>query len=252
MVRWSGLLHAAVRAQQQAERQRLAQIRAQARAQTQAARAAEKAQKAYLSAQKADQKERTRLYMESQVAQVALKNEQLERDGARLENLLTEALANDEFINLENLKQAPPIIPKFDPGSLIVAELPPILQRYLPPELSAIQKLIPGAKEKRAHETAKGHERYQMDVKAHAVREADRLKRLEEANAKYELQITEIRQKVAAQHAEVDSFKQDFTAGSPPTIVEYFTMVLASSSYPENFPQHAKNCLCARVKATRC
>ncbi len=236
MVRWSGFVRAAVQAQRQAERQRLAQIRAQA----QAVRAAEKAQKAYLSAQKADQKERTRLYIESQVAQVALKNEQLERDVARLENLLTEALAKDEFINLENLKQPPPIIPKFDPGSLIVPELPPLLQRYLPPELSAIQKFIPGAKEKRVQETANAHERYQRDVKAYAAREADRLKRLEEVNAKYELQITEIRQKVAAQQAEVDRFKQDFAAGSPPAIVEYFTMVLASSSYPENFPQHAK------------
>lgn len=240
MARWSGLLHAAVRAQQQAERQRLAQIRAQARAQTQAARAAEKAQKAYLSAQRAEQKERTRLYIESQVAQVALKNEQLETDIVRLESLLTEALANDEFIDLEKLKQAPPITPKFDPGSLIVPELPPVLQRYLPPGLSAIQKFIPGAKEKHAKKTAEAHERYQIDLKAHAAREAERLQRLEEANAKYELQITEIRQKVAAQHAEVDRFKQDFTAGSPPAIVEYFTMVLASSSYPDNFPQHAK------------
>ena len=86
---------------------------------------------------------------------------------------------------MRDLKQAPPIIPKFDPGSLIVSELPPILQRYLPPESSAIQKFIPGAKAKRAQETAKVHERYQIVVKAHAAREADRLKRLEEANAKY-------------------------------------------------------------------
>ena len=247
MVRWSGFVRAAVQAQRQAERQRLAKVRAHA----QEARAAEKAQKAYLSAQtqearaaekaqKADQKERISLYLESEVRQVDLKNEQLEMDVAWLENLLIKALANDEFINLEKLKQTPPTIPQFNPGSLIVPELPPVLQRYLPPELSVIQKFIPGAKEKRAQETAKAHERYQIDVKAHAAREADRLKRLGEANAKYQLQITEIRQKVAAQHAEVDRFKQDFTAGSPPAIVEYFSTVLSSSSYPENFPQHAK------------
>jgi restriction system protein len=244
MVRLSGFVRAAVQAQRQAERQRVAQKRAHEQAaraaekaylsaQTQAARAAEKAQKA-------DQKERTWLYIESQVRQVALKNEQLEMDVAWLENLLIESLANDEFINLEELKQASPTIPPFNPGALIVPELPPVLQRYLPPELSTIQKFIPGAKEKRAQETAKAHERYQIDVKAHAAREADRLKRLKEANAKYEFQITEIRQKVAAQHAEVDRLKQDFTAGSPPAIVEYFTMILATSSYPENFPQHAK------------
>ena len=49
-----------------------------------------------------------------------------------------------------------------------------------------------------------------------------------------------IRQKVAAQHADIERFKQEFATGSPSAIVEYFTMVLASSSYPEKFPQHAK------------
>jgi restriction system protein len=240
MVRLSGFVRAAVQAQRQAERQRLAKIRAHAQAVRAAEQAHTQAVRAAEQAQKADQKESIRLYRESQVRQVALKNEQLEMDVAWLENLLIEALANDEFINLEKLKQTPPTILQFNPGSLIVPELLPLLHQYLPPELSAIQKFIPGAKEKRAQETAKAHERYQIDVKAHAAREADRLKHLEEANAKYQLQITEIRQKVAAQYAEVDRFKQDFTAGSQPAIVEYFSMVLTSSSYPENFPQHAK------------
>ncbi|MFL5704010.1 MAG: restriction endonuclease [Ktedonobacteraceae bacterium] len=239
MARRSGFLHAIARAQQQAARQSVAQMRAQAQAQTQAARAAERAQRAYLNAQKADQKERTRLYIESQVAQVALQNERLEKDVARLESLLTETLANDEFINLDKLKQAPNI-PQFTPGSLAVTEPPPVQQRYFPPELSGIQKFIPGAKEKHAQETAKAQERYWIDANAHAAREVARQQRLWEARAMYERQVVEIRQQVAAQHADIDRFKQDFAAGSPPAIVEYFTMVLAASSYPENFPQHAK------------
>jgi len=56
----------------------------------------------------------------------------------------------------------------------------------------------------------------------------------------YQRQVAEERQKVAAQHAEVDAFQREFFAGSPSAIVEYFTMVLASSSYPDGFPQHAK------------
>ena len=72
MARRSGFLHAIAQAQRQAERQRIAQVRAQAQAQTQAAQTVEKAQKAYLNAQKANQKERARLYTESQVGQVAL------------------------------------------------------------------------------------------------------------------------------------------------------------------------------------
>jgi restriction system protein len=56
----------------------------------------------------------------------------------------------------------------------------------------------------------------------------------------YDRQVAEERQKVAAQHAEVDAFQREFFAGSPHAIVEYFTMVLASSPYPDGFPQHAK------------
>src|SRR5437667_2867836 len=215
MTRRSSFLHAIVQSQREAKRQRDAQMRAQALARTQAVQTAEKAQKAYLAAQKADQKERAQLYIESQVAQVDLQNEQLERVIAQLENLLTESLANDEFINFEKMKQAP-IIPYFNPGPLAVAEPPPVQQRYFPPELSGIQKFLPGAKEKHAQEMAKAQELYQMDANAHAAREADRPQRLREANAIYELQKTEILRKLAAQHAEVDRFKQEIPVCSPP------------------------------------
>src|SRR5207245_6554787 len=47
-------------------------------------------------------------------------------------------------------------------------------------------------------------------------------------------------QRITLQHAEIDRFQQDVLAGSPQAIVEYFTMVLAVTSYPKDFPQHAK------------
>ena len=114
---------------EKSEWRRNAQMHAQAQARTQAAQTAEKAQKAYLAAQKADQKERAKLYIESQVAQVDLQNEQLESVIAQLENLLTESLANDEFINFEKLKQAP-IIPYFN--EILLQVLHPLLSNTFP------------------------------------------------------------------------------------------------------------------------
>src|SRR5258707_12618683 len=157
MARRSGFLHAIAQAQRQAERQRVAQVRAQAQARTRAAQTVEKAQKAYLSAQKARlsaqkahadaqkaaQKESERLYIESRVAEVALQNEQIERDVEQLQNLLTATLSIDDYLDLETLKPALNI-PYFNPGPLAVPELPPVQQRYFPPELSGIQKLVPG------------------------------------------------------------------------------------------------------------
>jgi len=110
----------------------------------------------------------------------------------------------------------------------------------LPPDLTGIQKLIPGAKEKRAQEVAKAQEQYRMQVSAHAAREGARQRSLDEARTLFERQVAEAQQKVAAQHAEIDHFQRELSASSPAAIVDYFTMVLASSNYPDGFPQHAK------------
>jgi len=79
-----------------------------------------------------------------------------------------------------------------------------------------------------------------MQVGAHAAREDRRQRSLAEARSLYERQVAEVQQRVATQHAEIDTFQRELSTGSPAAIVDYFTMVLASSNYPDGFPQHAK------------
>lgn len=240
MARRSGFLHAVMQAQKQAERNRIAQINAQQKAQTHAAKAAAKAHKDYENAVKADQKERTRLYTESRIAQVDVQNEQLEQDVARLNNLLVEALANDPFLDLNTLKE-PPNFPSFNPGELLVATFaPPTLYTYLPPEPTGIQKMLPGTKEKYAQQVARAQALYNAHFTAYSQREAERQQRLMEAQRNHERQVAEARQRLAAQHAEINAFQQELVAASPSAIVNYFTMVLEASDYSEGFPQHAK------------
>jgi restriction system protein len=45
---------------------------------------------------------------------------------------------------------------------------------------------------------------------------------------------------ITAQHAEIDNFQQELSAGSPSAVVNYFTLAVEASDYPEGFPQHAK------------
>jgi restriction system protein len=233
MTRRSGIL----RAKREADRQRLAQQRLQVQLQTQVARAAAQARKAYEQALRADQRERARLYTESRIAQVSWQNEQLDQYVAQLGNLLSEALFIDSFIDLQTLKQVPER-PVFNPGPLGIAEPPPVL--YMPPDLTGIQKLIPGAKEKHAQAVARAQESYRMQVAAHAAREDRRQRSLAEARSLYERQVAEAHQRVVTQHAEIDTFQRELSTGSPAAIVDYFTMVLASSNYPDGFPQQTK------------
>ncbi len=240
MARRSGFLHAVMQAQRQAERNRIAQFNAQQKAQTQAAKAAAKAQRDFENATRADQKERARLYAESRIAQVDVQNEQLEQDIARLNTLLVEALAHDPFLDLNALKE-PPNLPIFSPEELLVATTPPPpIQSYVPPEPTGFQKLLPGAKEKYAQQVAQAQALYNSHFTAYSQREADRQQRLAEAQKVHEQQVSEARQRMAAQHAEINDFQNALAAGSPSAIVNYFTMVLEASDYPEGFPQSAK------------
>ena len=240
MARHSGFLHAVMQAQRQAERNRIAQLKAQQRAQSQTVRVAAKAQKEYEKAEKADQKERTRLYGESRMAQVDVQNEQLEQDVSRLNNILIEALTKDPFFDLNTLKE-PPNFPLFSQGELLIATplLPP-WQSYLPPEPTGLQKLLPGAKEKYAQQVAQAQALYNSHFTMYSQREADRQRRLAEAQQAHERQVSEARQRVAAQHAEINAFQKELAAGAPTAVVNYFTMVLEASDYPEGFPQTAK------------
>ena len=131
-------------------------------------------------------------------------------------------------------------LPVFNPGPLAVAEPPPSPNFYKPPEPTGIQKFLPGAKEKYAQEIYKAQELYRAHVNTHAQHEAARQQALETARRRFQQHVAEEQQKITAQHAEIDTFQQQLNAGSPLAIVNYFTMVLDASTYPDGFPQHAK------------
>ena len=239
MARRSGFLHAIAQAQREAERKRQAHFREMERIQTQAAKAAEKARRDYEKAVNADQKERARLYAESRIAQVNYQNDQLEQQIKQLEHLLLEALSIDTYIDVLTLKQTPNL-PPFNPGQLAIAEPPPNPQMYMPTPPTGVQKLLPGTKERYAQEVAKAQEAYRIDIAAHAAREMVRQQALAQFKAQYEQQVVAERERVTLQHAEIDSFHHDLIVAAPQAIVDYFTMVLAASSYPTDFPQHVK------------
>ncbi len=219
MTRRKGLIADIARAQRAFE----AAHRRQLRAQTKAAREAERAEKAYWQAQKSELKERARLYAESRVAAVALKNENLEQDIAQLEGLLAATLSVDDYIDLEKQKQVPRI-PVFDPNVK-----KPVLETYLPPELSGWKKLLPGAKKRHTEVVALSQREFEKALAFY-----------DQAEAKHKRQVAEARDQAAKFNAKIEEFQRDFAAGLPEAIVNYFTLVLQASSYPDGFPQKAK------------
>lgn len=219
MARRKGFVAALAQASRAAEAERKRQLRAQ----TQAAREAERAERAYLQAKKAEQKERERLYTESRIAAVALKNENLEQDIAQLEGLLGATLSVDDHIDFETLKKPPKM------QVLVPSIKKPVLENYLPPKLSGIQKYLPGAKDKHSQEVASAHRRFEADLAVYNRAIEDHQRALKDAQERAE-----------SHTAKVEQFQQDFNNGLPDAIVSYFSLVLGASSYPEGFPQKAK------------
>ena len=233
------MMRTQARAQQRDNRRVNQQQIALMKAQTQAAKDAEKARKAYEKAANAEQKERAKLYTEAKIAEANLQNEQLEQIVIGLQTLLMNALSVDLFLDIQKLKQYPePLI--FNPGSLAIAEPSPSLHTYMPPELTALKKLLPGVKEKHAQEVANAQIVYRTNVAAHMIREQTRLRNLQETQVNFEHQVAEQQQQIAAQHAEVDEFNHAFKNRVPTAIINYFTMVLESSDYSEEFPRHTR------------
>jgi restriction system protein len=104
MGRNRGFTAALVQIQRESERQ----ARAQAAATTRAAREAERAHRAYERAQAAEAKEYQRLYVESRMADIELRNEELQDDVATLQQLLADTLSLDDFLDFDTLKEAAP------------------------------------------------------------------------------------------------------------------------------------------------
>jgi restriction system protein len=171
----------------QCERER--QARAQERAAAAAIRASEQARRALERAQAWEEKERKRLYLEARQAEVEAMNEALAADVATLESLLRQTLDVDDYLDFEALKQTP-VIPPFRPGDLATSEVAPEL--ILPPPLSGVAKLVPGAKAKyeRAVEAARAS--HQAEIEAYALREKGRETALSHAHADHESEVARL------------------------------------------------------------
>jgi len=227
-----GFTAALIQIQREAERQ----ARAQAVAATRAAREAERARKAYQRAQATEAKEQKRLYVESRMADVELRNQELQDDVAALGQLLADTLAVDDFLDFETLKQAAPL-PIFRPGQLAVSEPPPNADSYRPPEPTGLRAWLPGTRDKYRAKMEEGRVAYEAAVAAHRVREAARQRRFAAAQAEHDKAVAEVQARLAEQHAEVEQFKADFYAGKPAAVMQYFALVLEASRYPVRFPQ---------------
>ncbi|WP_410568738.1 restriction endonuclease [Amycolatopsis sp. cmx-4-61] len=254
---------AATYARQQAQAQRDAQRaeREALRTQTVALRLAEQHAKADARARADAIKQQKQAHLELQQARVTSQNADLEAEVAELEQLLSATLEVDDFIDLESLKRTAEH-PPFAPGAVGRATPPPRLEsarqepsfdQFAPPPPTGMAKVfgkgkydrdVLAAQQKFSHAHAAWHQelgavqqRNAAAARKHQQAEHARGEALKKAKAAYDEQCAERESEVAAHNADVAALAAAFARREPQAVLEYFTLVLANSDYPEKFPQ---------------
>lgn len=221
-------------AQRQREIER--QARARERAVLSATRSAERARQSLERAQAWEEKERKKAYVDSRQAEVEAMNKDLADEGEALERLLRQTLDVDDYLDFGTLNVEPEL-PPFQPGVLDTPERAPDVDAFMPEPLTGMGKLVPGAKGKREQAVEAGHAAYEAEKAGHLAREAVREASLAKARADHDTEVEQIKTRADSQNREVDEFHARFDASDPEAVVEYFSLVLDISSYPEGFPK---------------
>jgi restriction system protein len=246
---------AAYRAQAVAERQAVAAFKAAERAQAAGARAS-------VAEQKAAQKEADRLYVESQLAEVASRNADLANDYAEIDGLLASTLEVDDYVDLNALKVEKVEHPPFEPGRL-ANPTPPLAPLVYPPE-PAFQPPAPlgalaGKKKKQAaleqaqaqHQAAVAtwqqhchamHSDYLAAQEKCKAKEVARAEQLVAATAQYDEECKAREAQAQAQNEALAKLINNMAFDVEDAIQEYVGIVLSNSAYPEAFPvEHTFN-----------
>lgn len=235
MSRRSGLLASFARAQRQAAHAEAARRRALVRA----ARELERAQRTGDQALRTQVKELQKLYVQDREAEAKHESEEIQERTAALNRILAQALASNFQINLDGLKEKLVLAP-LDLQGLERAEQEPRRDDFVPVKPSYLARLWPGGKETFEKGVAIGLAQWETACRACARREQERKEKLAALLALNDRYVSESRAANAAQHADIEDFKRQLTEEAPSALVDYCTLVLESSPYPDDFARHVK------------
>jgi restriction system protein len=184
-----------------------------------------------------DEKEQKRFYLEQRTNEAQQLTDEITEFVDELDGLLGTSLAEKAPFKIETLKeQSAPL--KFEPGTLATPIEPPSLQLPTPP--SGLERLLPGAKAKHAQAVSDAEASCAEELAQAVQAERERRTALADAEHEHEKRVRAEGERVSVQNAEVDTFKERYEERNPEAVITYYSMVLAASRSPENFPQQHK------------
>jgi restriction system protein len=219
--------------QQQAYQRQLAQNQ---RAYATAVRARELAEKAAQRAAASDARERAKMYVAARSDEVDALNAEVESEMYDLTSILSTTLERDHRVNIEALKETFGV-PAFQPGWLDVPVAAPDRAAYLVPPISLAQKLMPGGKEAYERQRLDGEQRYAAAFQQWHQADMSRHQQLRDYRKVFEDYVAAEQERVSLHNAGLEQFFSAARSGNKEAVVDYVSMVLQGSLWPDGFPQ---------------
>lgn len=226
----------------QRERARQQRLTAQAarahqQAQIRAQREHERARRAAEREAAANERERKRLYVESRKAEATDLTADVRRQLAELDSVLVsglDAASPLTFAAMKRTADAPP----FDAGGFDRPIPRPRWEAFAPPPPGAVSRMLGSGRYRR--EEAEARQRFDYARTQHADAEEHRQEMLAQRRRAYDNWVTAISAEVAAHNANLDEFAQEFQAGDSDAVARFFTLVLDSCEFPDDFPHQTR------------
>jgi restriction system protein len=175
-------------------------------------------------------------HRQSQVAAADDQTQQVVAHVDAINQLLHSAADATWVLDFASLRRSPEI-PPLDAKGADIPGLIPQLASVLPPKLSFLGGLVPGAKKRHATATEAAHAMHAARMAEYAQAEDARRQRLGALRAEHEALAEKLRAAAAAFDAEIAAFEAAYLAGDTEAVVRYYSVVLGRDDLPEGFPE---------------
>ena len=176
-------------------------------------------------------------YLEIRVEDREEKNKELAEKLSELRNILDNALNVDNTISFSNLLDHTEFSDFQLPKELQKEILAPNENAFEVQEPDFLMKLIPGWKARHEKAVQGVQHGFQMAKNNYESQVKERDEKIKQLRDEYENKKKEFEASQKQHNDGVAEFEKGYRDGEPSVIIDYCTMVLGHSSYPEDFPQ---------------
>ena len=220
--------------QQRLREQKLRTFRQeQERAQRERARA----EKATAQKAAADLKEAKRLYLEGREAEAGEMSRALEGRVTELDGTLTTGVRTGPLVTFRSLKRQE-TCPPFAPGPLGEPLPLPLWEQFAPDPPSGFFRRAGSARYAKEEQEARAA--FDEARRQHATAEMRRREQLAEEQEAYRAASAEAISQAREHNGGIEQFARDFRAGDSESVARFCTLVLDTSTYPDDFPHQTR------------